>query len=89
MIERQEVRILIGKRNYRMQTDLDESEVLRVTGIVKEIARTIGDNLDQDKLLLLTCLHLAYNMEKISKTLEQLLDKIENATPWESGAESK
>ena len=72
MVERREVRILIGKRHYLMQTELDGDTLDRVVGILNEVCELIGENIDQDSMLMLACLHLAYNIEKISKRLEPL-----------------
>ena len=72
MIERREVRILVGKRHYLMQTELDDDALDHVVGIVNEICGSIGGNVDQDNLLMLTCLQLAYNLEKVSALLESL-----------------
>ena len=72
MAERREVRISIGKRNYLMQTELDDDTLSRVVGIVNEVCGSIEGNIDHDSLLMLTCLQLAYNLEKISVLLEPL-----------------
>ena len=70
MAKQREVRILIGKRTYLMQTELDDDTLKRVVGTVNEVCGAIGKNVDQDNMLVLTCLHLAYNIEKISKRLK-------------------
>ena len=70
MASRREVRIPIGKRSYHMQTELDDEMFNRVVGIVNEVSGSIVGNLDQDSLLILTCLQLAYNLEKIAELLE-------------------
>jgi hypothetical protein len=81
--ERREVQILIGKRLYRMQTELDEGTLSKVTDIVTNLARALGEDINQDHLLMLMCLQLAYNLEKISMTLKPLQEKLDNLTPWE------
>ena len=70
MAEPREVRILIGKRHYTMQTELDNDELNGVVDIVNEVCGSISDPADQEDMLMLTCLHLAYNLKKISKVLE-------------------
>ena len=89
MYERREFQISIGKRTYRMQTDLSESESLRVRDVVSDISRSMGDDFEQDQILLLTCLQLAYNLEKISQTLEPLNDRLGNLTPWRPSGKSE
>jgi hypothetical protein len=65
-----------------MQTALDEEELKRVIAIVDEVGQAIGKDYDQDHLLMLTCLQLAYSLEKISKYLEPLESRLENLAPW-------
>jgi hypothetical protein len=87
--ERREVRISIGKRHYRLQTDLDESEFSRVADIVTQITDSMGDNLDLDQRLLLVCLQLAHSLEKISKKLEPLLERLKNTPYWDPAPEDR
>jgi hypothetical protein len=72
-----------------MQTTLDESTFNRVLSIVEEVGESIGENTDQDNLLILTCLQLAYSLEKISKILGPLEKELETLSPWEPPGESK
>jgi hypothetical protein len=65
-----------------MQTALDEPTLDRVTAIVDEVGQAIGSGTDQNHLLMLTCLQLAYTLEKISTRLEPLEVKLENLAPW-------
>jgi len=70
LADRREVRIKIGKRSYSIQTELDDEMLKRVVDIVKEAGGVINGSVDQDNLLMLTCLQLAYNLEKVSELLE-------------------
>lgn len=81
LTELREVRILIGKRNYRVQTALDDGSLARVTSLVTDIAKGIGDGMDQENLLFFTCLNLAYSLEKISRRLNGLLDDLDTESP--------
>ena len=81
MAKLREVRIPIGKRNYPMQTELDEDSFKRVVGIVDEIYETIDSDTDQDRLLVLMCLQLAYKLEKITEILESLDKKLNELKP--------
>jgi hypothetical protein len=65
-----------------MQTALDEPTLARVISIVDEVGQAIGDGTDQDHLLMLTCLQLAYSLETISKNLESLEERLESLDPW-------
>ncbi len=76
MSELREVRILIGRRSYRMQTALDEATLERVTSMVTEIATDVGAGVDQDTLLMFTCLQLAYSLDKIAQRLQPVEDRV-------------
>ena len=65
-----------------MQTALDESTLSQVMSIVNEVAEAIGDGVGQDHLLMLTCLQLAYSLEKMKKNLGPLTEKLEKLSPW-------
>jgi len=62
-----------------MQTELDNDTFKRVVDIVNEVYETIGNSTDQDRMLVLTCLQLAYKLEKISGLLESLDKKLNDA----------
>lgn len=79
MAELRDIRILIGKRNYRVQTALDDESLQKVIALVTEVAKGFGDGLDQENLLLFTCLHLAYSLEKVSKNLGDFVEELESA----------
>jgi hypothetical protein len=70
-----------------MQTALDEPTLLRVTAIVDEVGQALGNGIDQDHLLMLTCLQLAYTLEKVSKKLESLEDKLQDLEAWSPSSE--
>jgi len=81
LADKREVRIPIGKRSYLLQTELDDDALNRVVAIVNEIGRAIADNLDQDNMLMLVCLQLAYNLEKVSGLLETLDKRLSDIDP--------
>ena len=81
MTERREVNVSIGKRTYLIQTELDDETLGRVEDIVKEACESLSGNIDQSSLLMLTCLHLAYNIEKMSHLLDSLDRRLNDLTP--------
>ena len=76
-----EVRIPIGKRSYLMQTELDDDTLDRVVSIMNEVRVAIGGDIDQDDLVMLMCLQLAYNLEKVSDLLEYLNRRLDDLKP--------
>jgi hypothetical protein len=81
LADRREVPIRIGKRGYRVQTELDDDTLRRVVGIVNEVGMAVGGNADQDKTLMLMCLQLAYYIDRISERLESLDKRLDSLKP--------
>ena len=77
-----EVRIVIGKRSYRIQTALSEDTLERVISMVADVSQNIGDGVEQESLLLLTCLQFAYSLDKISRRVTPLVDALEQIEPF-------
>ncbi len=70
-----EVTVKIGKKTYYLRTSLDDESLESITGMAAEIADGI-ENTDQENVLLLTCLQLAWHLQKLGKTLEQTFEEI-------------
>jgi hypothetical protein len=87
LTESHEVTILIGKRLYNLYTALDKPTFDRVAAIVKGVSASLKDVADQDHLLMLTCMRLAYGLEKTRERLAPLTDVLENLSPWEPAPE--
>jgi hypothetical protein len=83
LTEPREVTIVIGKRIYNVYTALDKPTFDRVAAIVKGVSASLKDDIGQDHLLMLTCLRLAYGLEKTLDKLAPLVDVLENLEPWE------
>ena len=81
MTELREVRILIGRRSYRMQTALDEATLDRVISMVTEIGEVVGTGVDQDTLLMFTCLQLAYSLDQIAQRLQPVGERVKEGEP--------
>jgi hypothetical protein len=71
-----EVTIRIGKKSYFLKTTLDDESIKGITDLSAEITREFEDSLDQENLLLLSCLQLAWLLEKLGRKLERSLDDI-------------
>jgi len=79
--ELREVRIPIGKQDYPMQTELDDDTFKRVIGIVDEACSVLDKKIEQEKLLVLVCLQLAYKLEKFSGALEAIDKRLNELKP--------
>jgi hypothetical protein len=85
--ESREVTIVIGRRLYNINTVLDQPTFDRVAAIVRGVGMSLKDDIDQDHLLMLTCMRLAYSLEKMTARLAPLADVLENFEPWEPAPE--
>ena len=83
MSELREVSVVVGKRSYRMRTALDEDTLARVTSMAAVLCEAAGEGIDQENRLLLTCLQLAYSLDRISERVGPLLSHMETLTPFE------
>lgn len=84
MAEGREVSLVIGRRSYRVQTALDDDTLARVVNIVQGVVEAVGSSVDQNHLLMLTCLQLAYSLEKISNTIQPLEKRLEALPVWDA-----
>ncbi|MGI6784873.1 MAG: hypothetical protein ACOX5A_11800 [Aminivibrio sp.] len=75
MASLREVSVKIGKHTYYLRTSLDDESLQSITGLTSEIAGGIK-NADQENVLLLSCLQLAWLVQKLGRALEQMLDDI-------------
>jgi hypothetical protein len=76
--EPREVKILIGKRTYRIYTLLDDAILARVTSLVNDVGMSEEDVMDQENILMMACMKLAYALERTSDKLTSLLNAIES-----------
>jgi len=70
-----EVTVKIGKKAYYLRTSLDDESLKTITGMAAEIAESINTP-DQENVLLLSCLHFAWQLKKMGKILEKTLEQV-------------
>lgn len=71
------IRITIGKRNYSVETTLDPGAVERIESLVAAAGDSPAKGINQEERLMLTCLQLAYSLDKAVSALEGLLKRVE------------
>lgn len=69
--------ISIGKKNYRVETVLDSDAVDRIESLVAAACGSPAKGANQEELLVLACLQLAFSLDKASEALEGLLEELE------------
>lgn len=72
-----DVWITIGKQNYSVETALDSDAVERIESLISSACVSPAKGINQEELLVLACLQLAYSLDKASEALEGLLHELE------------
>lgn len=72
-----DVWITIGKQNYSVETALDLDAVERIESLISSACVSPAKGINQEELLVLACLQLAYSLDKASEALEGLLHELE------------
>lgn len=71
-----DVWITIGKQNYSVETGLEPDAVERIKALIMSACGSPAKGINQEELLVLTCLQLAYSLDRASEGLEKLLDEL-------------
>lgn len=66
-----EVTIRIGKKNYFVKTALDDESLKGIHSLFRELTEGLENSLDQEDLLLISCLHLAWLLQSTGKKLHE------------------
>ena len=69
-----EVTIRIGKKNYFVKTALDDESLKGIHSLFRELTEGLENSLDQEDLLLISCLHLAWLLDSTEKKLHEALE---------------
>ncbi len=75
-----DVFLTIGKKTYRIATLLDKEIVDRIKVFIDEACGSEFKNAEQEDLLVLTCLRLAYSLDSVSNKIENLINKLDDNT---------
>ena len=73
-----EVNIQIGKKSYFLKTTRDDESLKGISSLSAEITKEFSGSLDQENLLLLSCLQLAWILEKLGRKLEKSLIELKD-----------
>ena len=78
-----EVFLSIGKGSYSIRTPLKDEDLERVEALIRQAGPHPGDcahvpfrGMDQENLLVLTCLQLAYTLDSVTAKLEILSERL-------------
>lgn len=74
-----DVTIRMGRKSYFLKTALDDESLSRISSISSEITKSFSSSLEQEDLLLLSCLQLAWSLEKIGAKMESAVALAEEA----------
>ena len=73
-----DVFLTIGKKTYRIATPLDKEDVDRLKTLIDEACGSEFKSTDQEDLLVLTCLRLAYSLDSVSSKIENTILKLDD-----------
>ncbi|MDI3531891.1 MAG: hypothetical protein PWR28_236 [Synergistaceae bacterium] len=77
-VEKRSVRIKLGKRSYNVRTALEPEQLDRIVALLHRVVEESGNNRDQEELLVLTSLRLAFFLDDIASKLESLIGEGRN-----------
>lgn len=72
-----DVWVTVGKQSYSVETALDPDRVGRIESLIADACGSPAKGINQEELLVLTCLQLAYSLDKAAEALEGLLEELE------------
>ena len=79
--------LTIGKKTYSIKTPLDDEVLERVQDLIDEACGVPVRGVNQEDLLILTCLKLAYSLDSATMKLNSLLSRVGMAQALQSGAQ--
>ena len=71
-----DITLNIGKGVYTVNTPLDNDSMDRVKDLIDEACGEISKGINQEDLLMLTCLRLAYSLDAVNEKLKAILGSI-------------
>ena len=72
-----DVSVQIGKASYSIGTSLDDDSLKRMEALMADVTDKLDRSLDQEKVLLILCLQLAWTLENTRSKIEGLYEEIE------------
>ncbi|NLM70459.1 MAG: hypothetical protein GX181_00680 [Synergistaceae bacterium] len=72
-----DVTIKVGKNSYSIKTTLDDDSLGRISSLLADAAERTDSSQDQEKVLLILCLQLAWALEKTLSKLEAISEELE------------
>ena len=70
--------LTIGKKNYSVRSALDNEEIDRVKDLIDQACGNLTET-DQENLLMLTCLRLAYSLDHLGGKVEDVIKRIDKS----------
>lgn len=74
-----ELFLTIGKKSYSIKTPLDDDVLERVRDLIDEACGAPVRGVNQEDLLILACLRLAYSLDNATMRLNDLLSRLNAA----------
>lgn len=87
MATSKDVFLTIGKGTYCIKTPLEEGTLERVNELVNQACGSLVRGMGQEEVLALTCLRLAYSLDRTAEGLKGLLERLEGNQEGTMGPE--
>ena len=73
-----DVFITIGRGSYTIQTAIENEDLDRIKSLIDDACGEITEGANQEDMLMLACLKLAYSLDAVNEKLKNILSKLEN-----------
>ncbi len=65
--------LTIGKKNYSVRTPLSSDDIDRVRALIDQACGSVNREAEQEDLLVLTCLRLAYSLDALGSQVNSAI----------------
>lgn len=72
-----DVYLTIGKGSYTFNTPIENEELDRIKSLIDDACGEIVKGANQEDILMLTCVRLAYALDTVNEKLKNILAKID------------
>ena len=74
-----DVYLTIGKSTYTFNTPIENDELDRIKSLIDDACGEIVKGANQEDILMLTCVRLAYALDSVNGKLKNILEKLNEA----------
>lgn len=72
-----DVFLTIGRGSYTIQTSIENEDLDRIKSLIDDACGEITEGTNQEDMLMLACLKLAYSLDTVNEKLKNISAKLE------------